>query len=139
MQDKTYTAPQVRDYGTLLEVTSALDVSFLGGAQSLVMAAISNPFSGGVDGVDSSYSDGGGGAILGVEEIRTHGAAGGSGGAGGGKGGGGALKAAGGGGGGKHLPFTGLPVILLAAVGATLASAGAVLRSLVRRRPDDAT
>jgi hypothetical protein len=57
---------------------------------------------------------------------------GGSGGLGGGGGGGG--SGAGGGGGGK-LPFTGLAVAVVAAVGASLAAAGDALRRLARRPP----
>ena len=50
-------------------------------------------------------------------------------------GGGGGGSGAGGGGGGGKLPFTGLAVAVVAAVGASLAAAGETLRRVARRRP----
>ena len=126
MEASTYTAPQVKDYGTLLELTAHIDVNFVGAAANVVMAAMSTPIGGGGVANNPSISHAASGGVGGV---GAHG---------GGGGGGGLLSAAGGGGGGK-LPFTGFPVVLLAAVGAMVASLGAVLRAMVRRpRRDDA-
>jgi hypothetical protein len=130
MEASTYTAPQVKDYGTLLELTAHIDVNFVGAAANVVMAAMSSPIGGGggvADNPSISHAASGG-----VGGVSAHG--GGTGG-----GGGGLLSAARGGGGGGKLPFTGFPVVLLAAVGAMVASLGAVLRAMVRRpRRDDA-
>ena len=114
MAPAAYSKPEVRDYGTLLEVTSHVDVNFLGAVSNLVLAAISGPLpphwtisqtgSGSNAPIHGGGAGGGGGGILGI-------------GAGGGK-----------------LPFTGLSTVLVAAIGAALASAGASLRMLVRRR-----
>jgi hypothetical protein len=57
------------------------------------------------------------------------------GGGGGGGGAGAGVGAGGGGGGGGKLPFTGLAVAVMAAVGASLAVAGDAIRRLARRRP----
>ena len=111
-----YSKPEVRDYGTLLEVTSHVDVNFLGAVSNLVLAAISGPLP--PHGTISQTGSGGNAPIHG-------------GGAGGGGGGGGILGI---GAGGGKLPFTGLSTVVVAAIGAALASAGASLRMLVRRR-----
>jgi hypothetical protein len=72
-------------------------------------------------------------SVGGVAQGNSSGPAGGGlSGLGGGGGGGGA---AGGGGGGGKLPFTGLAVAVVAAVGASLAVAGDALRRLARRPP----
>jgi hypothetical protein len=126
----TYRPPQLKDYGTLLELTAAVDVNFVGMASNVVMAVMSNPISGTPWANDPSLHSGAG-------EVLGGAAGGGSGGGGGASGGGGAGGIAhlfGGGGGGGKLPFTGFPVVLLAAIGAMVASAGAALRSLVRRK-----
>ena len=107
-----YSKPEVRDYGTLLEVTSHVDVNFLGAVSNLVLAAISGPLP--PHGTISQTGSGGNAPIHG-----------------GGAGGGGILGI---GAGGGKLPFTGLSTVLVAAIGAALASAGASLRMLVRRR-----
>jgi hypothetical protein len=126
-QANTYTPPQVRDYGTLLELTAAVDVNFVGVATNVVMAAMSNPM-GNPHATDPSLQSGGAGGVIG----GGGGSGGGAGGAGGG-GGGGVADLLGGGGAGGKLPFTGFPVVLLAAIGAMVASAGAALRGLLRR------
>ncbi len=115
-----YEKPEVRDYGTLLEVTSHIDVNFLGAVSNLVLAALSGPLP--PKGTISQTTAGASG---------VHGG-GPGGGAGGAHGGGGILGL---GSGGGKLPFTGLSTVLVAAVGAALASAGASLRVLLRRRP----
>jgi len=134
MEQTRYSRPQVRDYGTLLELTAAVDVNLVGAMGNVVMAAMSNPL-GSPRASDPSLQSGGVGGALGGG--ASGGAGGGAGGGGGGGGGLGSLL--GGGGGGGKLPFTGFPVVLLAAIGAMVASAGAVLRGLVRRNdPPDA-
>ena len=157
----TYTPPQVRDYGTLLQLTADLDVNLVGVTSRLVMAAMSgptgggpggpggtpentvltpNPGGGGVGGTitpDGPTGNGGGATPGGVNEVADRDASGGGGSRGGGAGGGGA----GGGGLGaaaageqRKLPFTGFPVLLAASVGAVLTSGGVLLRSKLRRR-----
>lgn len=115
MQPKTYIQPRVRDYGTLVDLTAAVDVHFLGVVSNVVMAAISNPL-----GVTDSGHTGG---VLGSQS-----------GGGGGAGGGGGLSHLLGGGGGGKLPFTGFPVAFAAAVGAAMTAAGATLRAILRRK-----
>ena len=125
MNISTYSAPQVRDYGTLLDVTAHIDVNFVGAVANVVIAAMSSPLGGG---------GGGGGA---VDPNHASGGIGGVSARGGGGGGITKLLGGGGGGGGGKLPFTGFPVVLLAAVGAMFASLGATLRALVRRRDSE--
>jgi len=107
LQSPSYIAPQVRDYGTLVELTAAVDINLVGAAGNLVMAAMSAPIAPG-------------GAVEGQV-------------GGGGVGHGGALNLAEPGGGGR-LPFTGLSALLVAGVGAALASVGAALRALIAGR-----
>jgi hypothetical protein len=131
MQQTRYSRPQVRDYGTLLELTAAVDVNLVGAMGNVVMAAMSNPLGSPVATDPSNYS--GGGGVLG-------GGAGGGGAGGGGAGhgsGGGIAGLFGGGGPSGKLPFSGFPVVLLAAIGAMMASAGAILRAMVRRDPPE--
>lgn len=128
-QHNNYSPPRVEDYGTLLELTAAVDVNVVGLVGNVVMAAMSNPM-GGPHATDPTLQPGAGGVLGG-----TGGGGGGlTGGGGGGAGGGGFLAhLLGGGGGGGKLPFTGFPVVLLAAIGAMVASAGAALSALLRR------
>ena len=154
-----YTPPQVRDYGTLLELTADLDVNLVGVTTNLVLAAMSGPSGGGPGGPggtpdntvltpgpgggggstitpDGPTGNGGGATPGGVNEVADRDASGGGsggGGAGGGGAGGGVGSAAGGE--QKKLPFTGFPVMLAAGVGAALTSGGVLLRSRLRRRP----
>jgi hypothetical protein len=102
-----YTQPQVRDYGTLLELTADIDVHFTGAVSNLVVAALSAPM-GDVGGREIS---GGGGGI-----------------------GGGGDALAGADPGGRKLPFSGFAVMLIAAAGAALAAVGSAVRSTLRRR-----
>src|SRR5256885_9199933 len=81
----TYTPPQLKDYGTLLELTAAVDVNFVGMATNAVMAAISNPI-GSPRATDPTLQSGSGGVL-------------------GGGGGGGASGGGGGGAGGVGQPF----------------------------------
>jgi hypothetical protein len=113
-----YSPPHVTDYGTLLELTSHIDVNFTGAVSNLVLAAMSGPL-GAVSGTGSGSPGGSGGAGGVTQAAGPHGA------------GGGFLGL---GGGGGKLPFTGFPTLLVAAVGAALASAGATIRMLLRRR-----
>jgi hypothetical protein len=109
MELAAYRKPQVTDYGTLMEVTSHMHVHFLGVVNQLVLAAISGPITpndpGGVAGATGAGGGHGGGGILGL------------------------------GGSGGKLPFTGLSTILVASIGAALASLGATIRMLMRRKP----
>src|SRR5256885_8935774 len=84
----TYTPPQLKDYGTLLELTAAIDVNFVGMATNAVMAAISNPI-GSPRATDPTLQSGSGGVL----------------GGGGGGGSGGASGGGGGGAGGIRPPF----------------------------------
>jgi hypothetical protein len=103
-----YNQPQVKDYGTLLELTADIDVHFTGAVSNIVLAAMSAPTGGGVGGQDAS---GGGGGADGLgDAVATGGPPG-------------------------KLPFTGFPVMLLAAAGAALTAFGAAIRSTVKRRP----
>jgi hypothetical protein len=102
-----YNQPQVRDYGTLLELTADMDVHLTSAVSNIVVAAMSNPIA--VGGAEAGGSSAGGGG--GSDPIAAGPAPGGK------------------------LPFTGFPVMLLAAVGAALATLGSVIRSSLRRRP----
>jgi hypothetical protein len=51
-----YNQPQVRDYGTLLELTADIDVHVTGAVSNLVIAAMSNP----IDPARGGSSSGGG-------------------------------------------------------------------------------
>ncbi|HEX8075416.1 MAG TPA: hypothetical protein VF545_10595 [Thermoleophilaceae bacterium] len=122
MHASTYSRPEVKDYGTLLELTAQLDVHTVGVAANVVMAAMSSPMAPMQDPTVAGTLD--------TNQV------GGARGGGGGGGGGGLLGlGSGGGGGGGKLPFTGFPVMLLASLGAAMASAGVALRALLRRQP----
>ena len=105
-----YTAPQIRDYGTLLELTADIDAHFFGTVSNLVVAALSAPLGGDVGGRSTSG---------GVSDLDSGGAAD-------------VLSTARGGGG--QLPFAGFPALLLAGAGAALLILGAALRSIFRPR-----
>jgi hypothetical protein len=116
-----YRPPSIADYGTLAGMTASFH-PLLGqaGAQDLSFSmALHDPdYSSGTGGVVDSGGGGGGGG-----SDPTGGSGGGGGGAGGG-----------GGGGGERLPFTGLAVGAMAAVGSGLTAAGTALRRAVRER-----
>lgn len=127
--------PEVRDYGTLREVTADFDVGVAAGiARSLVMLQVSPTISpGGGSGVGGLLGSGG-------ATDPTSGGVGGTSGGGvggvsgsGGTGGGGAAGTSGGGGGGS-LPFTGLAIALVAGVGAAFSGVGIAVRRTLRRR-----
>jgi len=114
--------PQVRDYGTLLELTADLDVHGVSMLSNVVMAALSNP-------IGSP-----GGVVQG--EIEVGGADTSGGGAGGvGDPGGTADKLATAPAGDGKLPFTGFAALLAATAGAALVTVGAAVRAGLRRRP----
>jgi hypothetical protein len=120
-----YEPPTVTNRGPVIEVTRSHTV--------LVGAKLAAAFA-------SSVVPGPHGGVGGVTQVGgSSGAPGGIGGGGGGAGGfgagGGAGGAGDGGGGGGKLPFTGLAVAVVAAVGVSLAAAGDGLRRLARRRP----
>jgi hypothetical protein len=106
-----YNPPGIADYGTVTEMTESL-----------------HPFLGQLTGQDLGFST--------VPHTPAHGGVSSGGAAGGGgsdpPGGGGG--GANGGGGGGRLPFTGLAVGVVAAVGSGLAAAGEALRRTVRER-----
>jgi hypothetical protein len=114
-----YWPPYVKDYGDLRRVTGAVHL-LLGAAPTAQDLSFSSP--------DGSVSSGVAGATASSEPTNGTGAANGSGTTGGGGAGGG------GGGGGKGLPFTGLEVGVVAAVGSALTATGAALRRAARRR-----
>lgn len=107
-----YLPPSIADYGTLTRMTASF-----------------HPLLGQVIGQDLAFSD---------PNVPQHGVSsgGGSGGGGGGSDptGSGSGGGSGGGGGGKGLPFTGLAVGLVAAVGSGMTAAGGALRRAVRER-----
>jgi hypothetical protein len=119
----TYTPPEVRDYGTLLEVTAELDVAFVGAMTNVVMAALSAPIGGEVRGdTEDFFGNGGGGSLGAGDDV-------------GGGGAGEALATGDPGAGGTRLPFTGFPVAMAAGIGAAFVTFGAAARSALRRRP----
>lgn len=107
---RQYQSPVVRDYGDLEGITASLHPLVGAGGADLSFSTPQpyDPGSGGAGGVADS---------------------GGGGGSGGGSGGGA-------GGGGNSLPFTGLAVGAIAAVGSGLTAAGTALRGFVKRRQD---
>ena len=151
LQRTAYSAPIVKDHGTLVELTQDFDADFVGSVAKIVtLAAVSPPMGGetpgpnpGDDGDVGGRQDTGGTPTDGVDGVdgedggelgqRESGDGGGNGGGSGG--GGGALPVgAGGGGGGGKLPFTGFPAVALAGVGAAMTTAGFVARQKLRRR-----
>jgi hypothetical protein len=118
-----YRPPNVKDYGDLRRVTGAVHL-LLGAAPAAQDLSFSSP--------DGSVSSGVGGVSAGSGPTSGTAAANGAGTSGGGAGGG--TGAGGGGGGGKGLPFTGLEVGVVAAVGSALTATGAALRRATRRR-----
>jgi hypothetical protein len=128
-----YAAPQVVDYGTLVEIT-AFPHLLLGtaGVSDLTFSSPNTPGGPGeLPGATSgSISDGVDPGTAGT--LATTGTAGGgTQSAGGGAPGGGPS----GGGGHGQLPFTGVAVGAIAAVGSGLAAAGGALRRRLRRQP----
>jgi hypothetical protein len=124
MELTVYGRPQVSDYGTVVDLMAAFDLSFVGSAaKGLAMAAVSAPVAGGGGAQHGGVLSGG---------PVSGGSDGGAGGAGksivGGIGG---LL----GGGPGKLPFTGYPAVLAAALGALLATVGGIIRSVLRRQP----
>jgi len=119
-----YRPPTVEDHGDLRQVTGA--VHLLLGAGGMQGLSFSSP-----DGsVAGTVQQGGVGGQSGSASPNAATAASG----GGTTGGGGVGTTGGGGGGGKTLPFTGLEVGIVAAVGSALATGGAALRKMARRR-----
>ena len=117
---RRYWPPHVIDYGDLRTITASLHAPIAAGATDLSFSSPHAPgggYAGGGGAYDPSGSGVGGAAASG----------------GGGSGGGGSGGGAGGGHGGS-LPFTGLAVGAVTAVGAGLTAAGGALRRLVRRR-----
>jgi hypothetical protein len=116
MENMTYIRPQVRDHGTLVELTADIDVNFVGVVGNVVMAAITSPM--------TPTGDGGTAGLI----ERNVGNGGGVGGlSGGGLGGAGP-------GGGSNLPFTGFQALLLAAIGAMFSGTGALIRAKLARK-----
>ena len=131
-----YETPEIRDYGTLMDLVAGFDATFIGSVAKVVTMAAVSPvmFGGGFD------PPGGGvlGDVLGEGPV--------SGGETGGAKTGPAAKPVGGSGvggsllggavapeGGK-LPFTGFAAALLALVGAAMTTLGVAVRAKLRRR-----
>jgi hypothetical protein len=130
---RTYSAPDLTYHGTVSELTQS---------QSLVVAgqvvrfagAFANSLGGGNPPIITpgpgeviTTPTSGGGPTNTITQIGNGGAPG-----------GGPTGASGGGapgGGGKELPFTGLAVMGVAAIGAALASGGVTLKRIVRKPP----
>ncbi len=113
--DRTYRSPEITDYGDLREITATFDRVIGIAATDLSFSSPAPPYGPGgtaAGGGGFDPGDSGGGAAAG----------GGGGGTGGGAGGG-----------GGSLPFTGLAVGAIAAVGSGLAAGGAALRRRLRR------
>jgi hypothetical protein len=135
--------PTVKDYGDLLELTGDLGMLHVGIGGPVFMAASSatSPGGGSVAGSSQGATATDAGGQLPASAQGTGSAPGGSsGGAGGatgagpgGGGGSGSGGAGGGGGGGGNLPFTGLAVGAMAAVGGGLSAAGVAVRRWLRR------
>jgi hypothetical protein len=136
----TYMRPTVKDYGDLLELTADLGMLHVGIGGPALMAASSATTPGGslagaiqagtpqADGNQLPAAANGGGGNPGSAGGGVAGAGGTGSGGGSGGGGGGA-----GGGGGGDLPFTGLALAAMAAVGGGLSAAGVAIRRWVRR------
>ena len=128
-----YTRPTVQDYGDLLKLTGDLGMLHVGIGGPVFMAASATTSPGGsvaggqlpasAQGTGSAPGDSGGGVAGGN----------GAGPGGGGPGGGGSGGGGSGGGGGGNLPFTGLAVGAIAAVGGGLSAAGVAVRRWLRR------
>jgi hypothetical protein len=120
MENIAYIRPQVRDHGTLVELTADIDVNFVGAVANVVMAAITSPM--------TPTGDGGTAGLI-ERNVGGVGSGGGVGGVGSGGGLGGAPP-----GGGSNLPFTGFQALLLAALGAMFSGTGALIRSKLARK-----
>jgi hypothetical protein len=133
-----YRRPTLKDYGDFQQLTGALGTLHVGIGHSVTMAASSPTSPGGAGAVAGTAQGTGAGGHLPASAEGTSGAPGAPGASGGGVAGGngvgpGGGAGAGGGGGGGNLPFTGLAVGALAAVGGGLAAAGVAVRRLLRR------
>lgn len=140
-----YERPRIEEYGTLRDITAQLEQALPAGIG--VAGASSVPTGGPPPGGPERTPPGPvpegnpGGGLAGEEE--SGGGRGPGGGGGGGSGVGGAELGGGGGGGGggdtvstgaAELPFTGFPAAVAAVAGAGMASAGAALRRILKRR-----
>jgi hypothetical protein len=146
-----YVVPEIRDYGTLTEVTASSTLHHVGLADRAATSVPFGPGGGGGGGAGGGGGGGGAGAVpvagggSGTPHVlASPGGTGtipagetlpgsGSGGSPGGGSSGGGGAGGGGGGGGGALPFTGLPALLVAAAGSTLAAGGVALRKVARR------
>jgi hypothetical protein len=112
-----YLPPAITDYGDLRAMT-AMSHPLFGHVAAASDLSFSEPHAGAVAGEGASSSGqapSGGGGAGGAAGVAAGGGAG------------------GGGGGGEKLPFTGLAVGVVAAVGSALGLAGATLRRALRR------
>jgi hypothetical protein len=115
--DQRYESPLVVDYGDLRDITVSFHPLVGAGSADLSFSVVAPTHPGGGGDVDpGSVASGSGGGVAGAAA----------------SGGGG--KGAGGGGGGGSLPFTGLAVGAVAAIGSGLTAAGTLLRRFTRRR-----
>lgn len=131
-----YAPPEVVDYGNLVEITAAAHL--LMGAADMSDLSFSSPVTPGSGGEPGSGALGGDqGGLVTLGETGGSGNAPGtaSGGVAGGGVGSGGGASGGGGAGGGHLPFTGLAVGAVAAIGSGMAAGGAALRRASRRLP----
>jgi hypothetical protein len=131
--NRTYSAPDLTYHGTVSELTRSQTLVVAGQAVRFA-GAFANSLGGGpiiTPGPGEVINPHSGGVIT---EIASGGATGGgpSGATGGGPSG--AIGGGGTGGGGK-LPFTGLAVMGVAAVGAALAAGGVALKRIIRKPP----
>jgi hypothetical protein len=146
-----YRPPSVEDYGTLVELTAAFDPDMLNTVvkSTLTLAQVSAVVPGGevLPGSESGGTTGApnlGDTGTGTGTVPTGAGGGGGGGtlgqgAGGGDTGGGGAgggSGAGDGGAGGKLPFSGYQALLVAGLGAALATAGAKARATLRRTAD---
>jgi hypothetical protein len=135
-----YAPPEVKDYGTLREMTAAAHL-FMGAAH-ISDLSFSSPLAPGgspevlptTQGSVGDVTDGNGPAGGSSPGSSTFDPGGGS---SGGSPGGGSSGGGSSGGGGGHLPFTGFAAGVAAAIGSALAAGGTLLRRASRpRRPD---
>jgi hypothetical protein len=134
-----YTRPNVKDYGDLLKLTGDLGMLHVGIGGPVLMAVSTATSPGGAVAGDSQAGSGqvpaaGQTPASGqLPAADTGGANPGNGVAGTGSSGGGGGGSGGGGGGGGNLPFTGLALGAVAAVGGALSAAGVGIRRWLRR------
>jgi hypothetical protein len=134
-----YSRPTVQDYGDLVELTGDLTMLHVGVGSPTLMA-VSSATSPGGSVVGATQASPAAGGQLGTSATGTGTVPGSSGGGvagttvgGGGSGLGGSGGGGSGGGGGGDLPFTGLAVGAMAAVGGGLSAAGVAVRRWLRR------